>query len=251
MSGKIGDYRLDGHIGRGGMAVVYLAQDERLDRTVALKIIAPELARDAAFRTRFLHESRAAAAVGHPNIIPVYDAGDAGGVLYVAMRYVQGGDARSLLNRLGPLPFGWAWSITAQVASALDAAHAHRLIHRDVKPAHMLLDADSPARGGAPRPAHRPRPPRVAPVCLRQSSGSWPRPWRRTRPTGTPAVASSLRNCGPRWGSFPASRVCPRGRARRATPGRSRKPGRPPRSRNRPRRPRHPRCTGPAGRRPR
>src|SRR5258708_5229059 len=78
MSGKIGDYRLDGHIGRGGMAVVYLAQDERLDRTVALKIIAPELARDAAFRTRFLHESRAAAAVGHPNIIPVYDAGDAG-----------------------------------------------------------------------------------------------------------------------------------------------------------------------------
>src|SRR5260221_5243721 len=153
MSGKIGDYRLDGHIGRGGMAVVYLAQDERLDRTVALKIIAPELARDAAFRTRFLHESRAAAAVGHPNIIPVYDAGDAGGVLYVAMRYVQGGDARSLLNRLGPLPFGWAWSITAQVASALDAAHAHGLIHRDVKPTNMLLDTGDLTGGRAPRRA--------------------------------------------------------------------------------------------------
>src|SRR5258707_15876493 len=66
------------------------------------------------------------------------------------MRYVQGGDARSLLNRLGPLPFGWAWSITAQVASALDAAHAHGLIHRDVKPANMLLDADSAAGGKAP-----------------------------------------------------------------------------------------------------
>src|SRR5260221_14154996 len=114
MSGKIGDYRLDGHIGRGGMAVVYLAQDERLDRTVALKVLAPELARDAAFRTRFLHESRAAAAVDHPNIIPVFEADDAGGTLYVAMRYDQGGDARSLLNRLGPLPFAWAGTILAR-----------------------------------------------------------------------------------------------------------------------------------------
>src|SRR5260370_12007470 len=134
------------------MGVVYLAEDERLDRTVALKIIAPELARDAAFRTRFLHESRAAAAVGHPNIIPVYDAGDAGGVLYVAMRYVQGGDARSLLNRLGPLPFGWAWSITAHVASALDAPHAHGLLHRHRKPAHMLLEDDRPPDRRSPRP---------------------------------------------------------------------------------------------------
>src|SRR5258706_10423289 len=135
------------------MAVVYLARNETFDRTVALKILAPELARDAAFQTRFLHESRAAAAVNHPNIIPVYEVGEASGTLSVAMRYVQGGDARSLLNRLGPLPFGWAWSIIAQAASALDAAHAHGLIHRDVKPTNMLLDTGDLTGGRAPRRA--------------------------------------------------------------------------------------------------
>ncbi len=153
MSGKIADYRLDGYIGRGSMAVVYLARDERVDRTVALKVLAPELSQDPAFRTRFLHESRAAAAVGHPHIIPVYEADEAGGALYMAMRHVQGGDARSMLNRLGPLPPGWAWSIIAQVASALDAAHAHGLIHRDVKPGSMLLDVGST---GGPRTPRRP-----------------------------------------------------------------------------------------------
>jgi serine/threonine protein kinase len=153
MAGKVADYRLDGYIGRGSMATVYLARNERTDHTVALKVLAPELTRDAAFRTRFLHESRAAAAVVHPNIIPVYDSGDAGGTLYVAMRYIQGGDARALLNRLGPLPFGWAWSIIAQVASALDAAHANGLIHRDVKPTNMLLEAGDNAGGGARRQA--------------------------------------------------------------------------------------------------
>jgi serine/threonine protein kinase len=155
MAGKIADYRLDGYLGRGSMATVYLARDERTDHTVAVKVLAPELARDTAFRTRFLHESRAAAAVDHPNIIPVYDAGDAGGTLYVAMRYIQGGDARALLNRLGPLPFGWAWSIIAQVASALDAAHANGLIHRDVKPTNMLLEAADNAGGGAAQRADR------------------------------------------------------------------------------------------------
>ena len=150
MSGTIADYRLDGYIGQGASAVVYLAQDERSGRKVALKVVAPELARDDAFRARFLHEARAAAAVGHPHIIPVYEAGEASGILYLAMRYVQGGDARSLLNRLGPLPFAWAWTIIAQVASALDAAHAHGLIHRDVKPASMLLDA-SDGRAGERR----------------------------------------------------------------------------------------------------
>ena len=141
MPGRIAGYRLEGYIGRGGAAAVYLAQDERLGRKVALKVVAPELARDAAFRARFLRESREATVVGHPHIIPVYQAGEANGIVYLAMRYVQDGDARSLLSRFGSLDSAQAWTIIAQVASALDAAHAHGLIHRDVKPASMLLDA--------------------------------------------------------------------------------------------------------------
>ena len=149
MSGKVAGYQLEECIGEGDVAVVRLARDERLDRKVAVKILAPELAGDAAFRARFLSESRAAAAIGHPHIVPVYEVGDAGGMLYVAMRHVGGGDARSLLSRLGPLPFVWAWSVIAQVASALDTAHGHGLIHRDVKPANMLLDVGSGAGGTA------------------------------------------------------------------------------------------------------
>jgi serine/threonine protein kinase len=143
MPGRIAGYRLEGYIGRGGTGVVYLARDERLGRKVAVKVVAPELARDAAFRARFLRESREAAVVSHPHIIPVYQAGEADGIVYLSMRYVQGGDARSLVNRLGPLDFAQAWNIIAQVASALDAAHGHGLIHRDVKPASMLVDPSS------------------------------------------------------------------------------------------------------------
>jgi serine/threonine protein kinase len=150
MPGKVAGYQLEKCIGEGDVAVVRLARDERLDRTVAVKILIPQLAGDAAFRARFLSESRAAAAIGHPHIVPVYEAGDADGVLYVAMPYVGGGDARSLVSRLGPLPFAGAWSVIAQVASALDAAHGHGLIHRDVKPGNMLLDADSKASRKAP-----------------------------------------------------------------------------------------------------
>ena len=148
MSGKVAGYHLEECIGESGIAVVRLARDEHLDRKVAVKILAPELAGDAVFRTRFLSESRAAAEIGHPHIVPVYEAGDVGGILYAAMRHVGGGDARSLLSRLGPLPVASAWSVIAQIASALDAAHGHGLIHRDVKPANMLLDAVS--GGGTP-----------------------------------------------------------------------------------------------------
>ena len=137
--GQVASYQIVEEIGRGGMAVVYRARDVRLGRWVALKVLAEDLARDDGFRRRFIRESRAAAAVDHPNIIPIFDAGEAGGVLFIAMRYVGGQDVHSLLNRAGPLPPARAAGIVAQVASALDAAHAHGLVHRDVKPANMLL----------------------------------------------------------------------------------------------------------------
>src|SRR6266571_9423805 len=123
------------------MAVVYRAHDVRLDRRVALKILSPGLASDEAFRQRVMRESRAAAAVDHPNIIPVFEAGEARGVLFIAMRYVEGRDVRTLLERAGPLPAERVAGIIAQMASALDAAHARGLVHRDVKPANMLLDS--------------------------------------------------------------------------------------------------------------
>lgn len=135
----IAGYRLDAEIGRGGMAVVYRAHDLRLDRTVALKLLAPELARNDTFRQRFAHESKVAAAIDHPHIVPVFEAGEAEGLLYIAMRYVPGQDLRALLDRTGPLPVATAARIAGQVASALDAAHAHDLVHRDVKPGNVLV----------------------------------------------------------------------------------------------------------------
>ena len=132
---------LEEEIGAGGMAVVFRARDERLGRLVALKLLTPGLAGDAEFRRRFLRESRAAAAVDDPHIIPVYEAGEAGGVLFIAMRYVSGGDVRGLLRREGPLPPGRAAAIVSPVALALDAAHGAGLVHRDVKPGNMLIDA--------------------------------------------------------------------------------------------------------------
>jgi hypothetical protein len=140
---QVAGYRLEEQIGRGGMAVVFRAYDSRLERYVALKILAPGLALDDAFRQRFIRESRAAAAVDDPHIIPVFEAGEERGVLFIAMRYVRGGDVRSLLDREGPLPAGRATEIITQVASALDSAHARGLVHRDVKPANMLLDASA------------------------------------------------------------------------------------------------------------
>jgi hypothetical protein len=147
---QVASYRLDEQIGWGGMAVVYRALDVRLDRWVALKILAPEIARDGSFRQRFISESRAAAAVDHPHIIPVFEAGEAGGVLFIAMRYVGGGDVRTLFRRLGRLDAARVTSIVTQVAAALDASHAIGLVHRDVKPANMLLGTV----GGGGRPDH-------------------------------------------------------------------------------------------------
>jgi len=147
---RIAGYVLEEQVGAGGMAVVFRAHDERLDRQVALKILAPAFAADQAFRQRFIRESRAAAAVDDPHIIPVFEAGEADGVLFIAMRYVRGGDVRSLLAASGPLPPARVAEIVSQVSSALDAAHERELVHRDVKPANMLLDS----RPGSGRPDH-------------------------------------------------------------------------------------------------
>ena len=139
----VAGYRIDDQIGAGGMAVVYRARDVRLGRQVALKVLAPALANDEEFRARFIREWRAATAVEHPHIIPVYAADEADGVLYIAMRLVNGGDVASLVRRTGPLAPEQAAAFMSAVASALDAAHSVGLVHRDIKPGNMLLDSAS------------------------------------------------------------------------------------------------------------
>ncbi|MFJ4593458.1 MULTISPECIES: serine/threonine-protein kinase [unclassified Kitasatospora] len=138
---RIAGYRLEREIGRGGMAVVYRAKDLRLGRTVAVKLLAPELARNEVFRQRFMHESEAAAAIDHPHIIPVFEAGEHDGILFIAMRHVEGGDLRGLMNRGGPFSAERTARLALQIASALDAAHDHDLVHRDVKPGNVLVAA--------------------------------------------------------------------------------------------------------------
>ena len=133
-------YRIEELIGRGGMGVVYRAYDLRLRRTVALKLVAPEFAVDERFRERFARETELAMSLEHPNVVPIYDAGDVDGRLYLAMRLVGGTDLRKLLRAEGALEPARALAICRQVASALDAAYAKGLVHRDVKPSNVLLD---------------------------------------------------------------------------------------------------------------
>jgi ABC-type branched-subunit amino acid transport system substrate-binding protein/DNA-binding beta-propeller fold protein YncE len=135
-------YRIEELVGRGGMGVVYRATDLSLERPVALKLIAPELAEDERFRSRFLREPRLAASLDHPNVIPIYDAGEHDGQLYLAMRFVDGSDLRTLLDAEGKLPPERTLEILTQVAGALDSAHRRALVHRDVKPGNVLLDRD-------------------------------------------------------------------------------------------------------------
>jgi hypothetical protein len=135
-------YRVERRVGRGGMGILYLAVEPGLERRVALKLIAPEAASDEVFARRFAEESRIAASIEHPNVVPIYAAGEEAGVPYIAMRYVAGADLARRLTREGRLSPRAAVALIAQIGNGLDAIHAAGLIHRDVKPANVLLSGD-------------------------------------------------------------------------------------------------------------
>ena len=136
---EIAGHTLEAVVGRGGMGVVYRATEQNLKRTVALKLISADLASDPSFRQRFVHESEIAAKIEHPNVIPLYGAGEDNGQLYLTMRYVEGTDLKALIQREGAVPPDKAASILTQIAGALDEAHAAGLVHRDIKPANILI----------------------------------------------------------------------------------------------------------------
>jgi serine/threonine protein kinase len=137
---RLGSYELIRRLGEGGMAQVYLARDARLGREVAVKVLDNHLAERPGFRERFLREAQVAAALDHPNIVPLYDYGETG-ALYLVMPYLSGGSLQEVLKR-GPLPVGEVAKYGAQIADALEYAHKRNVVHRDVKPANMLLHAD-------------------------------------------------------------------------------------------------------------
>jgi hypothetical protein len=133
-------YRLRAVLGKGGMSTVYQAENPRLGNVIALKVLAPELASDDIFRTRFLEESRIAAAMNHPHVIPIHDMGSGDGLLYIAMRCVSGTDLRQMISKRGRLLPDTAVFLLSQAARALDAAHRRGLVHRDVKPGNLLVE---------------------------------------------------------------------------------------------------------------
>ena len=132
-------FRIESQLGEGAMGTVYLAEDTRRGGQVALKVLVRDLAEDERFHRRFLRESKLAASLDHPHVVPIVDAGEEDGVVYLAMELVEGLDLREILRREGRLDPERALDLTAQVAEALDAAHAAGLVHRDVKPANILI----------------------------------------------------------------------------------------------------------------
>src|ERR1700736_5641003 len=130
IGGQLGNYLIESVIGRGGMSVVYRAKHSRLGTSVALKVLAPELSSDDSFRERFLREAQMAATIDHPNVVPIHDMGMREGALYIVMRYVSGGDLKSLLAASGPLEADHALWLLTPIALALDAAHGGGLVHR-------------------------------------------------------------------------------------------------------------------------
>ena len=142
---QFGKYRILEELGRGGFATVYKAIDTTLDREVALKVLDPLLTRDPAFISRFKQEAKVTARLFHPNIATVFEIGEADGRYFIAMQYIQGGNLRDLIRKQGPLPFGHVVAIVDQIGKALDYAHAHRIVHRDVKPSNILIDSDGHA----------------------------------------------------------------------------------------------------------
>jgi CHASE2 domain-containing sensor protein/tRNA A-37 threonylcarbamoyl transferase component Bud32 len=140
----VAGYRIDGRIAEGGMGAIYRATQLGLERKVALKVIRPDKAEDPSFRERFVRESRMAASIEHPNVLPIYEAGEDRGVLFIAMRFVEGVDLETRLALHGPPPQDEAITVFRQLASAVDSAHAVGLIHRDLKPANVLLTVEQP-----------------------------------------------------------------------------------------------------------
>ena len=187
------------------MSVVYLAEHDWLQRKVALKVLAPQLAEDERFRERFLRESRLAASLDHPNVIPIYEAGESGGDLFIAMRYVEGTDLRTLLHEGGALEPDRAIAILRQVAAALDAAHERGLVHRDVKPGNVLLarqrgseagsTSTSPTSGSTKRSASESGITGTGPVRRDARLRRRPSRSRAVRPTRGPTSTRSAASC--------------------------------------------------------
>ena len=178
---RLGPYEVVARLGAGGMGEVYRARDPRLERTVAIKILPPQLAESDAYRQRFQREARAASALSHPNIAQVYDVGEQDGIHFIAMEYVEGQNLRAVLAS-GPLDPDRVADVGIQIASALEEAHGRGIVHRDIKPANAVMSAQGQVKVldfGLARQIHRrrrvPRQRRHAPRPTRRRASCWAR----------------------------------------------------------------------------